>query len=215
MSLTMLNLSTVFIIALSLLAVAVVGSVVGVAVGGKKTYNSIRYRGQKKLKKLELSKELEKENASVLVEETEAKKQAKQATKEEREKAIKSKINIVPVTENSAETTAKTTSEKTEEKSAEKSAENKVINEREEDSVVIEENVFSDLYDKTFQNNGTPNETPENKDNSESEDKTPKDEENSELNEREMELAELINENYGTENEDTILNEDGRYSLNL
>ena len=211
MSLTMLNLSTFFIVFLVFLAVAVVGSVVGVAVGGKKTYNSIRYRGQKKLKKLELSKELEKENASVLVEETEAKKQAKQATKEEREKAIKSKINIVPVTEKSAETTAKTTSEKTEEKSAE----NKVVNEREEDSVVIEENVFSDLYDKTFQNNGTPNETPENKDNSESEDKTPKDEENSELNEREMELAELINENYGTENEDTILNEDGRYSLNL
>ena len=191
MSLTMLNLSTFFIVFLVFLAVAVVGSVVGVAVGGKKTYNSIRYRGQKKLKKLELSKELEKENASVLVEETEAKKQAKQATKEEREKAIKSKINIVPVTEKSAETTAKTTSEKTEEKSAE----NKVVNEREEDSVVIEENVFSDLYDKTFQNNGTPNETPENKDNSESEDKTPKDEENSELNEREMELAELINEN--------------------
>lgn len=208
MSLTMLNLSTFFIVFLVFLAVAVVGSVVGVAVGGKKTYNSIRYRGQKKLKKLELSKELEKENASVLVEETEAKKQAKQATKEEREKAIKSKINIVPVTEKSAETTAKTTSEKTEEKSAEKSAENKVVNEREEDSVVIEGGLTKEIMETLLGES-------ENKDNSESEDKTPKDEENSELNEREMELAELINENYGTENEDTILNEDGRYSLNL
>ena len=208
MSLTMLNLSTFFIVFLVFLAVAVVGSVVGVAVGGKKTYNSIRYRGQKKLKKLELSKELEKENASVLVEETEAKKQAKQTTKEEREKAIKSKINIVPVTENSAETTAKTTSEKTEEKSAEKSAENKVINEREEDSVVIEGGLTKEIMETLLGES-------ENNDNSESEDKTPKDEENSKLNEREMKLAELINENYGTENEDTILNEDGRYSLNL